>query len=283
MSKKGLGKGLGALIPMIDEKDEGSIQEVDIEEIKPNKMQPRKDFDEEKIRELASSIKEHGVLQPVILRKAKEGYELVAGERRWRAAKLAGIKKIPAVVKNLTDAEVMQIALIENLQREDLTPMEEAMAYKRLMEEYGMTQEELASKIGKSRSQIANTVRLLNLESEIQEMINQKKITAGHARAILAIEDPKERIKIAKKIIEENMSVRETEEVIKRISIKSGKTMRKNNKNEINPALIHVAEQLQRALGTKVRIKGSERRGRIEIEYYSEDELERILEVIVKF
>lgn len=279
MTKKGLGKGLGALIPMIEEKDEKNIQEIDIDEIKPNERQPRKAFDEEKIKELASSIKEHGIIQPVILRKIKSGYELVAGERRWRAARLAGVKKIPAVVKDLTDAEVMQIALIENLQREDLTPLEEAMAYKRLMEEFGMTQEELASRIGKSRSQIANMVRLLSLEEEIQVMINQGKITAGHARALLAVEDSKERIKIAKKIAEEKISVRETEELAKTISLKSGKRTKKEQE-EINPALIHVTEQLQRALGTKVRIKGSERRGRIEIDFYSEDELERILEVI---
>lgn len=282
MTKKGLGKGLGALIPMIEEEiDKKNIQEIDIDEIKPNENQPRKAFDEEKIKELASSIKEHGVLQPVILRKTKNGYELVAGERRWRAAKLAGVRKIPAVVKNLTDVEVMQISLIENLQREDLTPLEEAMAYKRLMEEFGMTQEELASRIGKSRSQIANMVRLLNLEREIQEMISQGKITAGHARALLSVEDPKERMKIAKKIAVENISVRETEELAKTLSIKSGKRAKKNQEEEINPALIHVTEQLQRALGTKVRIKGSERRGKIEIDFYSEDELERILEVIV--
>ncbi|MCG0275103.1 MAG: ParB/RepB/Spo0J family partition protein [Thermosediminibacteraceae bacterium] len=281
MTKKGLGKGLGALIPMLEEKDEQNIQEINISEIRPNERQPRKSFDDEKLNELASSIKEHGVLQPVILRKVKNGYEIVAGERRWRAAKMAGIKKIPAIVKELTDAEVMQIALIENLQREDLTPLEEATAYKRLMEEFGMTQEELASKIGKSRSQIANTVRLLNLESEIQQMLNDGRITAGHARALLAIEDSAVRIKIARKIAQENISVRETEELAKTVSLKAGKGSKKKKSEEINPALLHVTEQLQRALGTKVRVKGSERRGKIEIEFYSEDELERILEVIV--
>lgn len=281
MSKKGLGKGLGALIPIIDEKDEKDIQEIDIDEIKPNERQPRKAFDEEKIKELAFSIKEHGVLQPVILRKTKTGYELVAGERRWRAAKIAGIEKIPAIIKNLTDAEVMQIALIENLQREDLNPVEEAMAYKTLMEEFGMTQEELAGRIGKSRSHIANTVRLLNLEDEIKEMINQGKITAGHARALLSIDESRERIKIARKIAEENFSVRETEDLIKTYSSKA-KEKRNNSKNqEINPAINHIEEQLKKALGTKVKIKGDERRGKIEIDFYSEDELERILEIIL--
>jgi ParB family chromosome partitioning protein len=281
LSKKGLGKGLGALIPIIDEKDEKDIQEIDIDEIKPNERQPRKAFDEEKIKELAFSIKEHGVLQPVILRKTKTGYELVAGERRWRAAKIAGIEKIPAIIKKITDAEVMQIALIENLQREDLNPVEEAMAYKTLMEEFGMTQEELAGRIGKSRSHIANTVRLLNLEDEIKEMINQGKITAGHARALLSIDESRERIKIAKKIAEENFSVRETEDLIKTYSSKA-KEKRNNSKNqEINPAINHIEEQLKKALGTKVKIKGDERRGKIEIDFYSEDELERILEIIV--
>ncbi|MFO7151996.1 MAG: ParB/RepB/Spo0J family partition protein [Bacillota bacterium] len=267
---------------MLEEKDEKNVQEIEIDKIRPNDRQPRKNFDEEKIKELASSIKEHGVLQPVILRKISGGYELVAGERRWRAAKLAGIKKIPAVVKDLTDAEVMQIALIENLQREDLTPLEEALAYKKLMEEFGMTQEELATRIGKSRSQIANTVRLLNLEEEIQEMINQGKITAGHARALLSVPDAKERIKLAKRIAEENYSVRETEEMTKVLSVKAGRGAGKK-KEEINPALIHVTEQLQKALGTKVKIKGSEKRGKIEIDFYSEDELERIIEIIAGY
>ncbi|TYP57412.1 ParB/RepB/Spo0J family partition protein [Thermosediminibacter litoriperuensis] len=282
MSKKGLGKGLGALIPMLEEKTgEKNIQEINLNEIRPNEHQPRKAFDDEKLSELAASIREHGILQPVILRKVKNGYEIVAGERRWRAAKMAGIDKIPAVVKELTDAEVMQIALIENLQREDLNPLEEAAAYKRLMEEFGMTQEELAMRIGKSRSQIANIVRLLNLEPEIQRMINEGRLTAGHARALLAIEDPRERIKIARRITEENISVRETEEIAKTVSLKTGKKVQKGRGEEINPALLHVGEQLQKILGTKVRVKGSERRGKIEIEFYSEDELERILEIIM--
>ncbi|ADL08984.1 ParB/RepB/Spo0J family partition protein [Thermosediminibacter oceani] len=282
MTKKGLGRGLGALIPMMDEKtDEKNIQEISISEIRPNEHQPRKAFDDEKLSELAASIKEHGVLQPVILRKVKNGYEIVAGERRWRAARIAGIDKIPAVVKELTDAEVMQIALIENLQREDLNPLEEAAAYKRLMEEFGMTQEELAARIGKSRSQIANTVRLLNLEPEIQQMIKQGRLTAGHARALLAVDDPRERMKIARRITEENISVRETEEIAKTVALKAGKKREKGRGEEINPALLHVTEQLQKVLGTKVRVKGSERKGRIEIEFYSEDELERILEIII--
>ncbi|MDI3480848.1 MAG: ParB family transcriptional regulator, chromosome partitioning protein [Tepidanaerobacteraceae bacterium] len=279
MSKKGLGKGLGALIPELT-KDEENIQEISIKEIKINKNQPRKHFDEKKLEELADSIKQHGVLQPVILRKnADGGYELVAGERRWRAARKAGIEKVPAIIKELSDLNVMEIALIENLQREDLNPLEEAEAYKKLIEEFGMTQEELSKRVGKSRSQIANTVRLLNLDDEIKKLIMEEKLTAGHARALLSIEDKKERLKLANRISEENMSVRQIEEAVKH---NLSKKLKERKKDDINPAFIHISEQLQTALGTRVKIKGTEKKGKIEIEFYSEDELERILEAIVK-
>lgn len=278
MNKRGLGKGLSALIPM-DEKDKESIQEVQVKDIHANQNQPRKNFDEQKLNELADSIKEHGILQPVILRKKAGTYELVAGERRWRAAQKAGIEKIPAIIKDLSDSDVMEIALIENLQREDLNPLEEAAAYKKLIEEFGMTQEELSKRVGKSRSQIANTVRLLNLDDEIKELISEGKMTAGHARALLAIEDKKERLRLARKISEDNMSVRQIEETVK---IKT-QEKRKSKKNEdVNPAFVEISERLQRSLGTKVKIKGSEKRGKIEIEFYSEDELERILETIIQ-
>ncbi|WP_422446265.1 ParB/RepB/Spo0J family partition protein [Thermoanaerobacterium sp. DL9XJH110] len=280
MSKRGLGKGLGALIPM-DEKGQENVTEIPLKEIFANQNQPRKNFDEDKLKELAESMKEHGVLQPVILRKKTKGYELVAGERRWRAAKMAGLEKIPAIVKELSDADVMEIALIENLQREDLNPLEEAMAYKQLMDEFGMTQEELSKRVGKSRSQIANTVRLLNLEKEIKDLIADEKLTAGHARALLAVEDKNERIKLAKKISEENLSVRQIEEIVKVKSSK--KNADKNRRNQdINPAFLDISEKLQGILGTRVKIKGSEKRGKIEIEFYSEDELERILETIMQ-
>jgi ParB family chromosome partitioning protein len=278
LNKRGLGKGLSALIPM-DDKEQENVQDIKISEIKANKNQPRKKFDEEKIRELSDSIKEHGVLQPIIVRKKDGGYELVAGERRWRAAQKAGIEKIPAIIKDLSDADVMEIALIENLQREDLNPLEEAEAYKKLIDEFGMTQEELSKRVGKSRSQIANTVRLLNLDEEIKKLISEEKLTAGHARALLAIENKKERLKLAKKISEENMSVRQTEETIK---IKTQKKSKNKKDQEINPAFIEISEKLQKTLGTRVKIKGSEKRGKIEIEFYSEDELERILETIVQ-
>ncbi|NLU11160.1 MAG: ParB/RepB/Spo0J family partition protein [Tepidanaerobacter acetatoxydans] len=283
MSKRGLGRGLEALIPMdsIEQKNGENVQEIDIKAIVANDKQPRKDFDEQKLDELAASMKQHGVLQPVIVRKKGNIYELVAGERRWRAAAKAGIKKIPAIVKELSDADVMEIALIENLQREDLNPMEEALAYKTLMDDFGLTQEELSKRVGKSRSQIANTVRLLNLESEIQELVLQDKLTAGHARALLSIQNKKDRYDLAKKISSDALSVRQTEQMAKKISDES-KQKKNARQKEINPVILDITEKLQRSLGTRVRIKGNERRGKIEIEFYSGDELERILEVITE-
>jgi len=280
MSKRGLGKGLSALIP-VEEKDLENKKEIEIKKIYPNKNQPRKDFDQEKLKELADSIKQHGILQPVILRKKdnEDTYELVAGERRWRAAKIAGIQTIPAIVKELSDTDVMEIALIENLQREDLNPLEEAEAYKKLLDEFGLTQEELSKRVGKSRSKIANTVRLLNLENEIKLLISKDQITAGHARALLAIEDTEERLKLAKRIVDENLSVRQTEEAAK---TKAERQKRKKKEKEkfINPVFVDITEKLQRKLGTRVKLKGDEKRGKIEIEFYSEDELERILEAL---
>lgn len=273
MTKRGLGRGLGALIPT-DISDE-SIQEIDLDIIFANEDQPRKTFDKEKIQELAKSIKTHGVLQPVLLRKRADKYELIAGERRWRAAKQAGLKEIPAIVKDITDTEAMEIALIENLQREDLNPLEEALAYQKLMDDFGLTQEELSNRIGKSRSQIANTIRLLNLDEEIKQMIAEDEIKAGHARAILSIPDKNERIKLASKIRDESLSVRDVEKIAKTHSKKP------TNKKEYNPAFVEISNNLQSLLGTKVRLKGSERRGKIEIEFYSVDELGRILDILL--
>lgn len=279
MNKHGLGRGLDALIPTEQEGIE-TIQEINIDEIVVNNKQPRKDFDEEKLEELAASMEQHGVLQPVILRKIGRGYELVAGERRWRAAAKAGIKKIPAVVKELSDGDVLEIALIENLQREDLNPIEEASAYKQLMDEFGLTQEELAKRVGKSRSQIANTLRLLNLEEEILKFIFEGKLTAGHARALLSIEDKKLRYGLAKKISNEGLSVRQAEQLAQNLLQKKEK--KSSRQTTINPIMSGIAEKLQQSLGTKVRIRGSEKRGKIEIEFYSSEELERILEVIAE-
>lgn len=280
MSKRGLGRGLEALIPIV-EKDEENVQEIDIKKIVANEKQPRRGFDESKLEELADSMKQHGVLQPVILRKKGNKYELVAGERRWRAAAKAGIEKIPAIVRELNDSDVMEIALIENLQREDLNPIEEAMAYKSLMDDFGLTQEELSKRVGKSRSQIANTVRLLNLDKEIQELVYENKLTAGHARALLSIQDSKERLKLANMISKEALSVRQTEQLVKKLVDERSKA-KKHKPKEINPVIIDVTERLQRTLGTRVKIKGNEKRGKIEIEFYSSEELERILEIIAE-
>jgi len=280
LSKRGLGRGLEALIPIVD-KSEENVQEIDIKKIVANDKQPRRDFDELKLDELAESMKQHGVLQPVILRKKGNAFELVAGERRWRAAAKAGLEKIPAIIKELSDAEVMEIAIIENLQREDLNPIEEAMAYKTLMDDFGLTQEELSKRVGRSRSQIANTVRLLNLDKEIQELVIQNKLTAGHARALLSIQDVRARIGLARKISQEDLSVRETEQLAKKLSEERKKAQRQKSQ-EINPVILDITERLQRALGTRVKIKGSEKRGKIEIEFYSGDELERILEIIAE-
>lgn len=279
MNKRGLGRGLEALIPM-EQKTEENVQEIAIKKIVANDKQPRKDFDEQKLNELADSMKQHGVLQPVILRKKGTTYELVAGERRWKAAAIAGIEKIPAIVRELSDADVMEIALIENLQREDLNPMEEALAYRSLMNDFGLTQEELSKRVGKSRSQIANTVRLLNLNREIQTLVSLDKLSAGHARALLSIQNEKERIALAKKISEEALSVRQTEQMVKKLS-NDNKQNKAQKIKEINPVMLDVTEKLQRTLGTRVKIKGNEKHGKIEIEFYSGDELERILETIV--
>lgn len=280
MSKRGLGRGLEALIPIV-EKDEENVQEIDIKKIVANEKQPRRGFDESKLEELADSMKQHGILQPVILRKKGNKYELVAGERRWRAAAKAGIEKIPAIVRELNDSDVMEIALIENLQREDLNPIEEAMAYKSLMDDFGLTQEELSKRVGKSRSQIANTVRLLNLDKEIQDLVYENKLTAGHARALLSIQDSKERLKLANMISKEALSVRQTEQLVKKLVDERSKA-KKHKPKEINPVIIDVTERLQRTLGTRVKIKGNEKRGKIEIEFYSSEELERILEIIAE-
>jgi ParB family chromosome partitioning protein len=278
LTRRGLGRGLGALIPT-EANFEDNVQEIEINKIKTNKNQPRKNFNEERLDELYHSIKAHGVLQPVILRKLNDGYELVAGERRLRAALKANLRKIPAIVKKLTDSEAMEIALIENLQREDLNPLEEAAAYKRLMVEFKMTQDELSKRVGKSRSQIANTVRLLNLDEPILKMISDNKLTAGHGRALLSVEGTKDRLLLAQKIIDGNLSVRQVEELSKNESM--SKKKKKNAPKEINPVFIELTDKLQRSLGTKVKIKGTEKRGKIEIEFYSTDELERLLEMLI--
>ncbi|SEF98345.1 chromosome partitioning protein, ParB family [Caloramator fervidus] len=274
MKKSVLGKGLGALIP--DAEKDGAVFEVDITKLFPNEEQPRKRFDDEKINSLAESIKAHGIIQPIIVKKEGDFYKIIAGERRWRAAKIAGLKKVPVVEKDLTDREIMEISLIENIQREDLTPIEEAMAYKKLMEEFNLTQEEIAERVGKSRSAIANSLRLLNLDERVIEYINNGDISEGHGKIIASIEDKEVQYQLAKKIVEEGLNVRQTEKIVRELNSKKQKKETKNN----NVYYKDVEEKLQMFFGTKVKINSGKNKGKIEIEYYSEDDLQRILELL---
>lgn len=277
MNKHGLGKGLGALIRENEQDIESSVSELKITELEANQNQPRRNFDDQGLQELAESIRQHGVVQPIIVRKIDNSYQIVAGERRWRAARLAGLKSVPVVVKDYSNIEVMEIALIENLQRQDLNAIEEAIAYKSLIEEHEMTQEEISEKIGKSRPAIANTLRLLNLPGEIKEFVIQGKLSAGHARAILSVQDKKKQIEIALKVIEQQLNVRDIEKLVMQ---KEKKEPSKESKKSVE--IIELEERLKKALATKVNIVHKKSRGKIEIEYYNNDDLERILELLEK-
>ena len=282
MGKKfALGKGLSALIPDEVEnlEDNTSNTLISINMIKSDVDQPRKSFDSEKIAELTESIKTHGIIQPLILRKKSENqYIIVAGERRWRAAKLAGLKEVPAIIMELTDKDVLEISLIENIQRQDLNPIEEALAYRKLISEFKITQEELSKRIGKSRVAIANTIRLTNLDNRVQQYLLDGSITEGHGRALLAVSYEELQYGLAQQVIDDKLSVRELERIIKRIS--EEKKNENNNKLELNPYYKELKNQLQNYFGTKVNISNKKNRGKIEIEYYSEDDLQRILDII---
>ena len=294
VKKKGLGKGLDSLIPEKSNKplakepaeekresESGSgIQMMKINMVEPNRDQPRKKFDEDAILELADSIKQFGVLQPLLVRKNKDYYEIIAGERRWRAAKQAGVKEVPVIVKEYTEQEIVEIGLIENIQRENLNPIEEAMAFKRLLEEFNLKQDEVAERVSKSRTAVTNSMRLLKLDERVQQMIIDDMISTGHARALLAIDDEEQQYLLATKIFDEKLSVRETEKLIK--SLKNPKKQVKVVKTVENAFVYDdLAEKMKRVLGTKVSIspKGNGK-GKIEIEYYSDDELERMFEMI---
>lgn len=279
MNKKlALGKGLGALIPDdILVKDNNKPSLIDINLIKSNDKQPRKSFDDVKIAELAQSIKEHGIIQPIILNKKDDYYTIVAGERRWRASKLLALKEVPAIVMDLSDKDILEISLIENIQRQDLNPIEEALAYQKLLSDFNLTQEELSKRVGKSRVAISNTIRLTALCDTVKQYLIDEVITEGHGRALLAIEDPKIQCEIAQKVIDEKLSVRELERLIK--AIKSDKkTIEKSR--EISPYYKDVTERLQNYFGTRVNISNKNNKGKIEIEYYSDEDLQRILEII---
>lgn len=284
MSKKyGLGKGLGALIPddlsVQEDKDiKKDVNKISINMIRANESQPRKSFDESKLNSLTASIKEHGIIQPLVLKKDDgDTYTIIAGERRWRAAKLAGLKEIPAVIMNVTEKQVLEISLIENIQREDLNPIEEALAYKKLIEDFNLIQEELSERVGKSRTAITNCMRLLNLDLRVQQYVIEGVITEGHGRAILGVDDKNFQFKLAQTVIDEGLSVRDTEKLAK--SMLHDKKGKRKEKDE-NPYYIDIEERLKNAFGTKVLIKSGRNKGKIEIEYYSEDDLQRIVELL---
>ena len=283
MTKHGLGKGLEAFFPASTDDHQGTTPEISLAKIVANPFQPRRVFDEEALGELAASIKQYGVLQPVVVRQTLSGYELVAGERRWRAAQLAGLETIPALVKNYTDGEMTEIALIENLQRENLNPIEEGMAYRRLMNEFGLTQEEVSQKIGRSRSLIANMVRLLNLPDVIRDHVSRGTISMGQARPLLTLDTSKLQLQAVDMIIENDLSARDVEELVKKIAnnnkLPEQLAKQKQDQEQKEYYVIEVEDQLKLLLGTQVRIKPGKLKSKIEIEYYSPDDLERLLEL----
>lgn len=287
--KRGLGRGLSSLIgdkPLMDsildekELDGNLIEDIALNKISPRKGQPRKEFETEQLEELAKSIEIHGVIQPIVLRKKGNRYQIVAGERRYRASKIAGKKKIPSIITEIDDERAAKFALIENIQREDLNPIEEANGYKGLMEEFDLKQDELAEAIGKSRTYITNTLRLLNLEKPVIEYISIGKISPGHGKALLGIKDKKKQLDMAEDIIAQGLNVREIEKRVKEIKKPIKKTKKKKPLNDSHTTSLE--EDMMRSLGTKVNLIPGEKVGKIEIEYYSEEDLERIYEIITE-
>lgn len=296
MAARGLGKGLDSLIPnTIGESrkkestgnvsenrggNEGSAETlVKITKVEPNREQPRKNFDEEALQELADSIKQFGLLQPILVQDRKDHYEIIAGERRWRAAKIAGLKEVPVIIRDLTDREIVEISLIENIQREDLNPIEEALAYKRLLEEFHLKQEEVAERVSKSRTAVTNSMRLLKLCEEVQQLIIEDKITTGHARAIIPIEDLEQQKKIAHQIYEEKLSVRDVEKLIKNLNKPKAEKAKKAEDKSLTYIYQEIAEKLKESLGTKVEISSKgDGAGKIEVEFFSHEDLDRLVE-----
>ena len=298
--KKGLGKGLDSLIPDnkpvkanqtemvlnaiknndVQVESKSGEQMININKVEPNRDQPRKKFEEDALMELSDSVRQFGILQPLIVRKRKDYYEIIAGERRWRAAKMAGLKEVPVIIKEYTEQEIIEIGLIENIQRENLNPIEEAMAFKRLLEEFNLKQDEVAERVSKSRTAVTNSMRLLRLDDRVQQMIIDDMVTTGHARALLAIDDKEQQYILANKIFDEKLSVRETEKLIK--DIKNPK--KPKEKKIIENAFIYkdIEDKMKEIMGTKVSVasKGNGK-GKIEIEYYSDKELERVFDMIL--
>jgi ParB family chromosome partitioning protein len=277
LKKVTLGRGLDALIPT--EKERYGYLLANIGEIRPNAFQPRKDFDETSIEELAQSIKENGIIQPLVVRKSEGNYEIIAGERRWRAAQRVGLTKVPVIIKDVSDRQALELALVENLQREDLNPIEEAAAYEQLIEDFGLTHEEISTRIGKERSTITNQLRLLKLPDEIKEAIIAGEITAGHARAILGLSSLAKAREILEAIRNEKLSVRKTEKLVQKLSGQKEKTA-KLGSGDVH--MNHIADELKKTLGTHVKIVDKKGKGKIVIEYYSKMELERLIEILTK-
>lgn len=287
--KGGLGKGLDSLIAdkVGTSQTEGKAEEkqevmVPISKVEPNKEQPRKNFDEDALLELSESIKQFGVLQPLLVQDKKDYYEIIAGERRWRAAKLAGLKKVPVIVKHLTEQEIVEISLIENIQRENLNPIEEAIAYKRLLNEFNLKQDEIAERVSKSRTAVTNSMRLLKLNDRVQQMVIDDMITTGHARALLGITDEEKQYTLAQKIFDEKLSVREVEKLVKKLQKQKTAPVKENpEKAKLDAVYQDVEEKMKTILGTKVTINQKDsKKGKIEIEYYSPQELDRIYELL---
>lgn len=290
MAARGLGKGLDLLIPNTvgetkKEKEKGKTKEdagqvvVKITQVEPNREQPRKNFDEDSLQELADSIKQFGLLQPILVQDKEDHYEIIAGERRWRAAKLAGLKEVPVIIRKYSKQEIVEISLIENIQREDLNPIEEAQAYKRLLNEFHLKQDEVAERVSKSRTAVTNSMRLLKLCDEVQQMLIDDMISTGHARALLAVEDPEEQYALAQRIFDEKLSVREVEKLVK--DIKKPEKPKKKEDETLKAIYSDIGEKLKQRLSTKVTVsaKGNGA-GKIEIEFYNHDDLDRLLEMI---
>ncbi|MDD2393190.1 MAG: ParB/RepB/Spo0J family partition protein [Eubacteriales bacterium] len=279
-SHKGLGKGLGALLTSdgVPEIESASVVNIKITDINPNSEQPRKSFDKKRLEELASSIKENGIIIPIIVKKEGNAYKIVAGERRWRAAKIAGLTMIPSIIRDLTDLEIMQQALIENIQRQDLNPIEEADALNKLIKDHSLTQEKLANTVGRSRPAITNALRLLNLPEEVKDMVIRDDLTAGHARALLALPEKELQLKAAAILIERDASVRDAEKLVKQL-LKPPKQKKEQDSQYIS-SILEFESRLSGKLGTKVKLKDKNKKGSIVIEYYSYDDLDRIYELI---
>ncbi len=277
--KRGLGRGLDAIFSEQEDRDKNGLSEVDINALEPNKDQPRKSFDAESLDELAESVKTHGILQPIIVTKMEDGYyKIVAGERRYRAARLAKLKTVPVIVRELSDLDVLQLALVENLQRKDLNALEEAMCFKKLMDEFSLTQEDVAERVGKSRPAVANSLRLLGLDKRVQKFLQEGRLSTGHAKVLLGVGESDVQFELAEVVIENELSVRQTEELL----AASSKQKKDKKPKDSETGFKDFEDKLASALGTKVNIKHGKRKGKIEIEYYSASDLDRLLYIISK-